>query len=75
MFQVQLMLKTETSTCGNSMVVSTNNGTSSTLKTGRVNQPPVNGTESSDSLLTKTSSLFHQEDKEDTLITSPEEIL
>jgi hypothetical protein len=45
MFQVLLMLKTEISSCTLSMVKFTNNGTSSMLKTGRVNQRKVNGTE------------------------------
>jgi hypothetical protein len=44
-FQVVLMPKIEISTCPNSMVRLTNNGTSSTLRTGRENQLLVNGTE------------------------------
>jgi hypothetical protein len=74
-FQELLMLKTEISTCTNSMERNTNNGTLSIPRTGRVNQPLVNGTETGASLLTKTSILFLLWDKEDTLITSPEEIL
>jgi hypothetical protein len=68
-----LMLKTEISTCPTSTEELNNNGTSSMSKTGRVNQPPVNGTETGASLSTRTSILFHLWDKEDMLTTSKEE--
>jgi len=55
---MQLMLKTETSSCTNSQVKSINNGTSSIPKTGRENQPRVNGIEIGASRLTLTSISF-----------------
>jgi len=55
MFQVQLMLKTEISSCTNSQVKFINNGISSMSRTGRVNQLLVNGIETMASLSTKTS--------------------
>jgi hypothetical protein len=73
--QEVLMLKTETSTCQTSMEELNNNGILSTPKTGRVNQPPVNGTEIGASLLTKTSISFLLWVKEDTLTTFQETLL
>jgi len=61
------MLKTEISTCGNSKVVNNNNGTSSIPKTGRENQPRVNGIEIGASRLTLTSTSFQLLEKADTL--------
>jgi len=58
MFQVLKTLKTEISSCTNSMAKFINNGILSTPRTGRVNQPPVNGTEIGASLSTRTSILF-----------------
>ena len=71
--QELLMLKTEISTCLTSTEELNNNGTSSTPRTGRVNQLPVNGTETGASLSTKTSTLFPLWDKEDTSTMSQEE--
>jgi hypothetical protein len=70
---MQLMLKTEISICTKIMEENTNNGISSTTKTGRENQPLVNGTETSVSKLTLISTLFLLLDKEDTSTTSQEE--
>jgi len=58
MFQMLKTLKTEISSCTNSMVKFINNGILSMSRTGRVNQPPDNGIEIMVLLLTKTSILF-----------------
>jgi len=68
MFLELLMLKTEISTCTNSMERNTNNGTSSMQRTGRVNQPLVNGIETTVSLSTKTSISSPLSEEEDILI-------
>jgi hypothetical protein len=73
--QTVLMLKTEISTCLTSTEELNNNGISSMSRTGRVNQPPVNGIETGASLSTKISILFLLLDKVDILITSITETL
>jgi len=68
MYLELLMLKTEISTCTNSMVKLTNNGISSMPRTGRENQPLVNGIENTVSLSTKTSISSPLSEEEDILI-------